>query len=302
MGIECGFNNICPQYGYYTNMANNNSSYTYPSFYGNSLFPSIGSFFPCNNMFFGNIFSNMYNNPYFVNPFMGNIFANPYSNVYSNFTPFNFGLNSSSNNSMSNFGFGNSQFNQKPSKKTDNSSDLTTVNNKGMFLKGKGKNSQYGPKFLARVKEIAKNIKCDYRDLLAVMNSESGIDAKTVGSNGASGLICFMPRYYDVAKIRKMTPMQQLDLVEDTFLKSKKQYGFGDSPLSKGDLYALIFLPGRAKNDVLAVKGETGKNGKLLKYYEDNEGLDANGDKKITKEEMAARINDKYVSDRTFLA
>lgn len=300
MGIEYGFNNICPQYGYYTNMANNNLSYAYPSFYENSLFASIGSFSPCNSTFFGNVFSNMYNNPYFVNPFMGNIFAN--SNNYLNSTPFNFGLNFNLNNYMSNFGFGNFKSNQNATKKTDNSSNFTTVNNGGMFLNGKGKNSQYGPKFLARVKEIAKNIKCDYRDLLAIMNSESGIDATTVGSNGASGLICFMPKYYDVAKIRKMTPMQQLDLVEDTFLKSKKQYGFGDSKLSKEDLYALIFLPGRAKNDVLAVKGETGKNGKLLRYYEDNKGLDANKDGKITKAEMAVRINDKYVSDKTFLA
>jgi len=34
----------------------------------------------------------------------------------------------------------------------------TKVNKKGMFLKGKGKGTEYGPQFLARVKEIANNI------------------------------------------------------------------------------------------------------------------------------------------------
>jgi hypothetical protein len=179
----------------------------------------------------------------------------------------------------------------------------TKVNKKGMFLKGKGKGTEYGPQFLARVKEIANNIKCDYKDLLAIMNSESGVDAKTVGYNGASGLICFMPQYFDVNRIRKMSPMEQLDLVEETIRKSKKAAGFADNAkLSKGDLYALVFLPARAGKDVLCRKGETGKNGRLLRYYEANAALDYNRDGVITKDEMASRIDRKYVSDYTFLA
>lgn len=175
------------------------------------------------------------------------------------------------------------------------------VNKKGMFLKGKGKGTEYGPKFLARVKEIAKNVQCDYRDLLAVMNSESSIDATTVGKNGASGLICFMPAYFNVEKIRKMSPMQQLDLVEKTILQSKKERGFSGKVLSKENLYTLIFLPAFINREVLATKGERGKDGELLRHYEGNKGLDKNKDGKITKTEMAARIDDKYVSDESFL-
>ena len=173
----------------------------------------------------------------------------------------------------------------------------------GMTLKGKGKGTQYGPEFLEKVKRIANNLNCNYRDLLAIMNSESGVDAKTVGSNGASGLICFMPQYFDVAKIRKMSPMEQLDLVEKTFKEAKARCGFAaDAKLSKGDLYSLIFLPARANRNVLCTKGEVGKNGKLLSYYESNAALDYNKDGKITKAEMATRIDKKYVSDNTFLA
>ena len=173
----------------------------------------------------------------------------------------------------------------------------------GMTLKGKGKGTQYGPEFLEKVKRIANNLNCNYRDLIAIMNSESSLNAQVVGYNGASGLICFMPQYFDTDKIRKMSPMEQLDLVEATIKKSKKAAGFADdAKLSKGDLYALVFLPARAGKEVLCREGETGKNGKLLRYYEANKALDFNHDGKITKNEMAARIDKKYVSDNTFLA
>lgn len=182
---------------------------------------------------------------------------------------------------------------------TDNSQPCS----QGMTLRGKGKGTQYGPEFLNKVKQIAKNLNCNYRDLIAIMNSESSVDAKTVGYNGASGLICFMPQYFDVNRIRKMSPMEQLDLVEETIRKSKKAAGFADNAkLSKGDLYALVFLPARAGKDVLCRKGETGKNGRLLRYYEANAALDYNRDGVITKDEMASRIDRKYVSDYTFLA
>lgn len=186
----------------------------------------------------------------------------------------------------------------EPEVATDN-----TARPEGMTLRGKGKGTKYGPQFLKRVKQIAKNLNCNYRDLIAIMNSESGVDAKTVGRNGASGLICFMPQFFDVAEIRNMSPMEQLDLVEKTLKKSKASAGFSpNDKLSKGDLYALVFLPGRAGREVLCTKGEKGRNGKLLSYYESNSALDYNHDGKITKDEMASRIDRKYVSDNTFLA
>jgi len=186
----------------------------------------------------------------------------------------------------------------KPKTSTDNS-----PRPEGMTLSGKGRGSQYGPEFLKKVKKIAENLNCNYRDLIAIMNSESSLNAQVVGYNGASGLICFMPQYFDVERIRKMSPMEQLDLVEDTIIKSKRAAGFSDNAkLSKGDLYALVFLPARANRNVLCTKGETGKNGKLLRYYEANKALDYNKDGMITKEEMATRIDKKYVSDNTFLA
>ena len=247
--------------------------------------------------------------PTFDNSVFENYMARQKAAQYNNFLntfkrTYNTSYESAKNYNTASYAYNGGQTLYKRSVANNNTSYTpTSVNKSGMFLSGKGKNSQYGPQFLARVKEVAQNLKCDYKDLLAVMNSESGIDAKVVGRNGASGLICFMPQFFDVEKIRKMTPLEQLDLVESTLKKNKQSAGYSDNAnLSKADLYALVFLPGRANRDVLCTKGETNKNGKLLRYYEDNAALDYNKDGKITKEEMATRINKKYVSDDSFLS
>lgn len=175
--------------------------------------------------------------------------------------------------------------------------DLGSISSQGVFLKGKGRGTQYGPEFLAKVKKIANKLNCNYRDLIAIFNSEFGVEANKTARNGAVGLICFMPKYFDTKRIVKMSPIEQLDVVENTIMKSKIQAGFApNAKLSKADLYALVFLPARAKNEVLCRKGEGNR------FYESNSSLDYNGDHKITKEEMAHRIDNKYVSDQSFLA
>ena len=63
--------------------------------------------------------------------------------------------------------------------------------------------------------------------------------------------------------------------------------------LSAGDLYALVFLPGRAKREVLTVKGE--------KYYNQNKGVDMDHNGDISKTDLARRIRAKYVSDSSFV-
>lgn len=233
----------------------------------------------------------------YTNPALLNGFGTTYQPPVLNFSQFNLPVPdiSSTVNVQSET--------KKDTVKQNDKVENKTISHQGMVLNNKGKGTEYGPEFLNRVKQIAKNLNCNYRDLLAIMNSESNINAKTVAKNGASGLICFMPQFYDVAKIRKMSPMEQLDLVEKVLKKSKVASGFApNAKLSKGDLYALVFLPARANKDVLCTKGERDKNGKLLGYYESNSRLDYNKDGNITKEEMASRIDKKYVSDTTFLA
>lgn len=165
--------------------------------------------------------------------------------------------------------------------------------------------------FLKKVKEVAKNLNCNYKDLLAVMNSESGISTTAWNGKTAVGLIQFtdksvaeLNRVHGLnltkEKIALMSPMEQLDLTEK-YLKIAKSYKFSsDAKLSAADLYAITFLPGRADREVLCTKGERGKNGQLLNYYESNP-LDKDGDNKITKSDLEKHLAGKYVNESIFV-
>jgi len=155
--------------------------------------------------------------------------------------------------------------------------------------------------FLNKVKEIARRINCDYKDLLGVMQSESGLNPQAVNkSSGATGLIQFMPRTAQelgttTSALKNMNAVQQLDYVEKFLVKMKKQAGFGQmEPLSGGQLYALVFLPARSHREVLTDSSE--------KYYTANKGLDKNKDGKITKTELDARVKKFYVNENCFVA
>ena len=157
----------------------------------------------------------------------------------------------------------------------------------------------YGPEFLAKVKQIAKRLNCNYRDLLGLMNSESGIRTDAKNPKGsATGLIQFIESTANelgttTAELRRMSPIEQLDYVERYLAKAKANAGI-TGKLTAGDLYALTFLPGRANRQVITTIGE--------EYYAKNTGLDLNHDGRITKNELGQRIRNKYVSDNSFLA
>lgn len=218
-----------------------------------------------------------------------------FSNYFKNFGGNISGAGTSYNTTFP--GIDNFKFNLSGS--VNNNSEVNSFNPTGKKL---ALNSDaYGPKFLEKVKQIAKKLNCDYRDLLGLMNSESNMNSQATNSNGgATGLIQFMP---DTAKslgttttaLKNMTPLEQLDYVERFLTNAKAKAGFSSNDkLSAGDLYTLTFLPARAKREVLT---QTGEN-----YYNANKGLDSNKDGKITKTELAQRIKGKYVSDNSFLA
>lgn len=150
--------------------------------------------------------------------------------------------------------------------------------------------------FLRKVKLIAKKLNCNYQDLLAVMNAESGLKANAVNPNsGATGLIQFMPSTAKslgttTEELKRMNPLEQLDYVEKYLIRSKKAAGFKPNEhLSAGQLYALVFLPGRAKREILTEAGEI--------FYKANRNVDVNKDGKITEEDLAYRVNKFRVDD-----
>lgn len=173
------------------------------------------------------------------------------------------------------------------------SSNTSTSNVKGTQVKT-------SPDFMYKVQKIAAKLNCDPNDLLSVMNAESGINASCVGQSGkgAVGLIQFTDisiqelnnHGCNITKeqLKNMDPVKQLDYVEK-YLEIAKSYSFSkDAKLSAGDLYAVVYLPGRANREVLCEKGED--------YYNQNKPLDLNNDGKITKTELAQRVNTFKVS------
>ncbi len=162
--------------------------------------------------------------------------------------------------------------------------------------------------FLNKVKQVAQNINCDYEDLLALMNSESSLNPSATHKNSsgektAAGLIQFtknaaipeLNRRYGlnltIEKIENMSATEQLDLVEKYYRMHENQLPKGRK-LTAADLYALTFLPARAKRDVLTSRGED--------YYDSNKGLDMNDDGYITKSDLNARLARKRVNLDTF--
>lgn len=159
---------------------------------------------------------------------------------------------------------------------------------------------ELGPEFLAKTKQVAKNLNCNYKDLLALMNSESSLDPKAVNKHtNATGLIQFMPKTAEyigtsTEALKNMSALEQLDYVEKYLSIMKKSAGFKpNDKLSSADLYALTFLPAYAKQEVLTQKS----NGRR---YTLNAGLDLDKDGKITKTDLAARMASRRVNESIF--
>lgn len=190
-----------------------------------------------------------------------------------------------------------SNFGSLLTKKAENA-DADTDNSS---IKDTGKLDKH---FLKKTKKIAKKLNCDYQDLLALMNSESGLNPKaTCGSY--VGLIQFGDaaitelrtkcgcKGLTKEKILNMSRIEQLDLVEKLLMYNKKWKFAPNAKLSAGDLYAMILAPGRADREVLYSRGESG-------YNKTNAKMDYNNDGKITKSEMSRRIREKSVNESIF--
>ena len=155
--------------------------------------------------------------------------------------------------------------------------------------------------FVNRVKEIALKVKCDYRDLLGVMNNESGLNPKARNKDsGAIGLIQFttvaikdLNKAYGLnltkEKIAKMSAMEQLDLVEKYLIRTKSFKFKSNDKLSSADLYAIVYRPAFAGKKVIASQGDGAT-------YNLNKGLDVNKDGVITNEDLALVVQRKRIN------
>lgn len=270
-------------------------------------FPSIFNNF---NYFFPNIYSYQYNYPDFGMSFSQNttfqdIFRNQYflpnyniqpNNIFNyQFPTFNTTYTPTYKNIFSNSTVNNSNISKI---QPNNNDEKINIKRKSSTYNKRYTNFKLDRNFINRVKEISNKLNCDYKDLLAVMNSESGINPQAWNGTGAVGLIQFTnialkdinQNYgtsYTKQEVGRMSGMEQLDLVEKFLLMVKKRNFPDNKRLSAGDLYALVFAPSIANQEVFYRRG--------TKAYAQNP-LDLDNDGAITKTDLERHLAKKQVN------
>lgn len=150
--------------------------------------------------------------------------------------------------------------------------------------------------FRDKVRNIAKDLGCDADFLMAAMAFETGEtfgpSIRNAAGSGATGLIQFMPSTArglgtTTDDLASMTAEDQLDFVAEYFANQKGRLH------TLEDVYMAILLPsavGKSNDHVLFSSPS--------RAYDQNKGLDLNGDGRITKAEAAAKVQAKLDKGR----
>jgi len=143
------------------------------------------------------------------------------------------------------------------------------------------------PGFATALQAVADRLGLDPNYIGAVMSLESGFNPSARNANGgAVGLIQFMPATATAlgtssSALAQMTAIEQLPFVEAFY----RQAGRAIRREEPGDYYMATFLPafvGKPKDFILATKGE--------QIYDQNSGLDADGDGTLTVGDVTQKI------------
>lgn len=148
------------------------------------------------------------------------------------------------------------------------------------------KTMKFSGKSTEKINNISKEINCSSEDLTALIYFESGGNPKAVNkTTDATGLIQFMPSTAkwlgtSTRQLYNMPAEKQLDYVKKYLTTMKQEAGFKkNEKLDAGQLYALVFMPGKAKKGTLCSRGSI--------EYQQNTCLDFNGDGRVD-------VNDLY--------
>jgi hypothetical protein len=176
-----------------------------------------------------------------------------------------------------------------------------------------GKQTSGTSAFDKKLEQVAKNLQVSKKDLIAIMNHESGLNPAAVNpSSGATGLIQFMPATArglgtSTEALRKMSATQQLDYVEKYYknIKGKAK--------DVGDLYMYTFLPaavGKPNNFVIGSKGsgssvfgisQNSLYNQNKVFDKDNKGYYTVGDVKARISKFSGKpVNDKYLNGEDY--
>ncbi|TAE50893.1 MAG: hypothetical protein EAZ89_11180 [Bacteroidetes bacterium] len=151
------------------------------------------------------------------------------------------------------------------------------------------------PAFEAKVRESATALDVPPEWLMAVMYHESHFNPTALNQkgSGATGLIQFMvpavrdlndrlgTQYY-MSDVRKMSAVNQLELVREYLQTTRERYG---EYHSLTDLYLAVLYPramGKSDSYVLFSR--------MSKAYQQNAGMDENGDGRVTVGDVDSRL------------
>jgi hypothetical protein len=244
----------------------------------NSIFGGMGS----GNMGSGNMG--------FGNPF-GSLFGSSFGNSFG-----------SSSTPSFDFGF-NNQFNIFPNLNfmglfKNNCASSTRVKEINVNLKTKNVGMKLSKECRAQIAQIEKELNFEPHSLQKVIYAESGGNPKARNPiSGATGLIQFMPKTArglgtTTSKLYKMTAEEQMVYVRKYMKDSKRNAGYSHSEkLSSGEVYGLVFMPGRIKNNNGYKKGST--------EYSQNRGLDVNNNGIINEYDLRKVVDSIRIKSKT---
>ena len=148
--------------------------------------------------------------------------------------------------------------------------------------------------FQFAVRDTAERLGVSEADLMAVMSFETGgtfnPGIPNAAGSGATGLIQFMPSTAkglgtSTEELAGMSRARQMHYVEK-YLSNKGVKGKGLS-----DLYMAVLFPAAVgKSDDFVLFGKGAMAGYTGRAYDQNRGLDKNGDGSITKAEASAKV------------
>ncbi len=153
--------------------------------------------------------------------------------------------------------------------------------------------SKVSAEFRAEAQRVAQSVDIDVNYLMTIMAFETAgsfsPSQKNLNGSSGTGLIQFMSftathLNTTTEKLSKMTAVEQLKYVEKYFMDYKGKLK------TLEDTYMAVLYPkaiGQSLDYVLFTKGSLA--------YTQNEKLDADKDGKITKKEVSAKINAKYL-------
>lgn len=126
--------------------------------------------------------------------------------------------------------------------------------------------------FMTGLVQMSRRIGADPLDLITVMKKESALNPSIVNSEGATGLIQFIPGTaadigYSTEQIGKMTPTEQLVPIEKYLQKKKDQYGIDKFDLKT--LYSTILTGAPKGKDNIPDSNKTTVNNAINKLTQD---------------------------------